>query len=330
MSRYLVTGGAGFIGSHLAEALVALGHQVRVLDNFATGKRENLAHLKGRIELVEADIRDLEAVREAMEGVEVVFHQAALPSVPRSLKDPLTTHQVNATGTLHVLLAAREAGVRRLVYASSSSVYGDTPELPKREDLPPRPKSPYAASKLAGEHYCQAYWSGYGLETVCLRYFNVFGPRQDPGSPYAAAIPLFASALLDGGLVRVYGTGDQTRDFTYVANVVQANLLAAAARGAGGTVCNIACGQQTSILALLSTLGELMGCAPRVQFDPPRPGDVKHSLADLSRASRILGYRPTTSLREGLAETVRWVVSTGAAGPGSVTSPPGGRAPRLS
>jgi nucleoside-diphosphate-sugar epimerase len=221
---YLVTGGAGFIGSNIAERLVQQGERVRVLDNFATGKRENIAPWLDRIELIEGDVRDPETVRRAMEGVEYVLHQAALPSVPRSVADPLTTHQVNATGTLNVLLAAREAGVKRLVYASSSSVYGNNPELPKREDMPTNPLSPYAVSKLAGEQYCRTFAQVYGLDTVCLRYFNVFGPRQDPASQYAAVVPKFVTAMLNGGQPVIYGDGTQSRDFTYVENVVEINL----------------------------------------------------------------------------------------------------------
>jgi UDP-glucose 4-epimerase len=306
---HLVTGGAGFIGSHIVDALLAAGHPVRVLDNFATGRRENLGHVMDRIELIEGDIRDEAAVGRAMQRVECVFHQAALPSVPRSMSDPKTTHEVNATGTLNVLIAARDAGVKRVVYASSSSVYGDTPELPKREDMTPRPRSPYAVSKLAGEQYCRAFCYGYGLETVCLRYFNVFGPRQAPDSQYAAAIPLFIASLLNGNHVRIYGDGRQTRDFTFVANVVQANLLAATAPKAAGAVCNIAGGAQTSLLALLSALEELTGKQADPVHEPPRPGDVRDSLADLQAAKQILGYQVTTPLLDGLRETVRWFQS---------------------
>ncbi|MHC5034607.1 MAG: SDR family oxidoreductase [Planctomycetota bacterium] len=303
MSTYLVTGGAGFIGSHIVDALLAEGHRVRVLDNFATGRRENLAHVMDKIELIEGDVRDQEAVHRAVQGAEYVLHQAALPSVPRSIKDPLATHEVNATGTLNILLAARESGVKRVVYASSSSVYGDTPELPKREDMTPRPKSPYAVSKLAGEHYCQAFWEAYGLETVCLRYFNVFGPRQAPDSPYAAVIPLFISALLNGGRPRIYGDGEQTRDFTFVANVVQANLLAATAPEAAGAVCNVACGKRTSLLALLTMLGELVDKTPDPVCEDPRPGDVRHSLASIEQAGHSLGYEPRETLQDGLRRT---------------------------
>ena len=312
MMSYLVTGGAGFIGSHIVDALLAENHRVRVLDNFATGKRENLAHVLDRVELIEGDVRDQEAVRGAVEGMEYVLHQAALPSVPRSLKDPMTTHEVNATGTLNVLIAARDAGVKRVVYASSSSVYGDTPELPKREDMTLRPKSPYAVSKLAGEQYCRAFWAGYGLETVCLRYFNVFGPRQDPGSPYAAVIPLFLVAMLNGGQPRIYGDGKQTRDFTFVANVVHANLLAATARDAAGAVCNVACQERTSLLSVLGIVEDLVGRKANPEFVSSRPGEVRDSLADLGRARETLGYAVRTPLRDGLRETLGWVAARAA------------------
>jgi UDP-glucose 4-epimerase len=311
MSTYLVTGGAGFIGSHIVDALLAEGHRVRVLDNFATGKRENIAHVLDRIELIEGDVRDQGAVRRAADGMDYVLHQAALPSVPRSIKDPLTTHEVNATGTLNVLIAARDARVNRVVYASSSSVYGDTPELPKREDMTPRPKSPYAVSKLAAEHYCRAFWEAYGLETVCLRYFNVFGPRQDPNSQYAAVIPRFISALLNGGEICIYGDGEQTRDFTYVDNVVRANLLAAVAPGAAGAVCNVACGRQTSLVALIDMLAELTGERPEPIFEPARPGDVRDSLADLAQARGTVGYAVVVPLAEGLHQTLDWAGERG-------------------
>jgi nucleoside-diphosphate-sugar epimerase len=307
MSVYLVTGGSGFIGSHIVDALVSRGHVARVLDNFSTGKRGNLRSSIGQIELIEGDIRDPGAVRKAVTGVDYVLHQAALPSVPRSIKDPLATHEANATGTLNVLAASQEAGVKRVVYASSSSVYGDTRELPKREEMTPRPLSPYAASKLAGEVYCRAFCHSYGLETVCLRYFNVFGPRQDPESQYAAVIPRFICALLDGADVCIYGDGEQTRDFTYVGNVVQANLLAATAPQAAGRAYNIACGERTSLLSLLRLLGELTGRTPNPVFEEARPGDVRDSLADVREAETRLGYAVSTSLEEGLRRTVRWM-----------------------
>ena len=307
MSSYLVTGGAGFIGSHIVDALLARGDRVRVLDNFSTGRRENLAHVAGDIELIEGDLRDRDAVCRAVRGMEYVLHQAALPSVPRSIKDPLSTHEVNVTGTVNILTAAREAGVRRVVYASSSSVYGDTPELPKREDMPPRPRSPYAVSKLAGEQYCRAFWYSYGLETVCLRYFNIFGPRQDPSSAYAAAIPRFVTALLNGGDIRIFGDGLQTRDFTFVANAVSANLLAAAAPSAAGTICNIACGERTSLLALVDILQDLTASRASIIREPPRSGDVRDSLADISLARTSFAYAPSVQLPDGLRETVEWM-----------------------
>lgn len=310
MSSCLVTGGAGFIGSHLVDALLATGWSCRVLDNFSTGSPRNLSHILDQVELIEGDIRDLETVRRAVNGMEVVFHQAALPSVPRSINDPLTTHAVNATGTLNVLSAARESGVRRVVYASSSSVYGDSRQLPKREDMLALPKSPYASSKLAGEHYCRAFLTAYGLETVSLRYFNVFGPRQDPTSHYAAVIPRFISALLEGADVRIYGDGRQTRDFTYVGNVVQANLAAANALGAEGGVCNIACGRRTSLLSLLDMLSARIGALPRSVHEAKRTGDVQDSVADVSEARRLLDYEPETDIQQGLNETVDWLAES--------------------
>jgi len=304
MIRYLVTGGAGFIGSHLCEELLRRGESVVVLDNFATGRRENIQHLLGNLELIEGDLRDLDTVRRAVTGADYVLHQGALPSVPRSVADPIATHEVNAQGTLNLLVAARDEGVKRVVLASSSSVYGDTPILPKREDMAASPKSPYAVSKLAAECYCRVFHEIYGLETVSLRYFNVFGPRQDPRSQYAAVIPRFVRAMLDGGQITIYGDGEQTRDFTYVANVVEANLLAAKAPRAAGQVFNIACGQRISLNEVVRLLAEITGCAPNVRYDPPRAGDVKDSLADASAARRVLGYEPHVSFEQGLLRTV--------------------------
>ncbi|MBM3307072.1 MAG: SDR family oxidoreductase [Candidatus Eisenbacteria bacterium] len=312
MACMLVTGGAGFIGSHLAERLAALGHDVRVLDNLSTGKRENLAGLGGRVALIEADIRDLGAVREAVRGVDVVFHQAALASVPRSVDDPATSDEVNVRGTLNVLIASRDAGVGRLVYASSSSIYGNSPELPKREGMTPAPESPYAAGKLAGEHYCRVFSLLYGLPCVALRYFNVFGPRQDPSSQYAAVVPLFASALLASEQPVIYGDGEQSRDFTYVANVVDANLAAAGSRDAVGQALNIACGSTTTVSDLCERLRLLCGADVRPRFARPRPGDVKHSWADVTRARSVLGFAPAVDLDEGLARTVEWFRAAGA------------------
>ena len=304
MANYLVTGGAGFIGSNIVERLVQQGEQVRVLDNLSTGRRENLAPWLSQIELVEDDICDLEMVRQAMKGMDYVLHQAALPSVPRSVADPATSHQVNATGTLNVLLAARDAGVKRLVYASSSSVYGNSPELPKHEGMPTNPLSPYAVSKLAGESYCRAFHQVYGLETVCLRYFNVFGPRQDPTSQYAAVIPRFATAMLGGSQPVIYGDGTQSRDFTYVDNVVQANLLACWAEGAAGEVFNTACGERFTLLELVEGLEGIIGKQARPEFAPPRPGEVRHSLAAIEKARELLDYAPVVRFEDGLGRTV--------------------------
>jgi UDP-glucose 4-epimerase len=301
MALCLVTGGAGFIGSHLVDALLARGFRVRVLDNFSTGRLANLAAVQHRIELISGDLTDLPLVREATRGVEFVFHQAALASVPRSVADPLATHHACATGTLHVLLAAREAGVRRVIYAGSSSAYGNTPHLPKRELDPTFPLSPYAASKLAGEHYCVAFTQAYGLETVRLRYFNVFGPRQSAGSPYSAVIPLFIEALLAGRRPVIHGDGLQSRDFTYVDDVVQANLLAAEAPHVVGKVYNIACGRRTTLLDLVAILNTLLGTHVEPTHTKSRPGDVKHSQADITRAQTDLGYCPCVDLRQGLS-----------------------------
>ena len=306
MPLYLITGGAGFIGSNLAAELLARGERVRVLDNFSTGQRANLAPLMDQLEIVEGDVRSYHLVREAVEGVDFVLHQAALPSVPRSVRDPITTNEVNVVGTLNLLQAAREAGVQRLVYASSSSIYGTSPELPKRESMPPNPLSPYAISKLAGEQYCRVFWQLYGFETVCLRYFNVFGPRQDPTSQYSAVIPKFITALFDGRELTIHGDGRQSRDFTYIANVVQANLLACTAPEAPGGVFNVACGQRYTLLELVASLSEITGRTAQVSHTPPRPGDVPHSLADISLARTTLGYDPTVDLRAGLERTVAW------------------------
>jgi UDP-glucose 4-epimerase len=302
----LVTGGGGFIGSHLVERLLSDGHEVRVLDNFATGKRENLLEWADQVELVEGDMRSYERVHTAVRGCELVLHQAALPSVPRSVQDPLTSSEVNITGTLNVLLAARDEGVRRVVFASSSSIYGANPELPKREDLLPLPMSPYAVAKLAGEGYCRSFHEVFGLETVALRYFNVFGPRQDPLSQYAAVIPNFITARLAGKRPVVYGDGEQSRDFTYVENVVDANLLAISADGAAGKLYNIAAGERTTLNQLLDHLGALLGREPGARYDPARPGEVRHSQADIGRARRELGYSPSISLEEGLRRTLAW------------------------
>src|SRR6516165_525988 len=306
MAICLVTGGAGFIGSHLVEALLGAGHTVRVLDNFSTGSRDNLAAVRDRIDIIPGDITDLETVHIAMREVEFVYHQAALASVPRSVADPMGTHNACATGTLHVLIAARDAQVKRVVYAASSSAYGNTERLPKTETDPTNPLSPYAVAKLAGEHYCSAFTSVYGLETVRLRYFNVYGPRQTPDSPYAAVIPLFIQALTSGRSPLIHGDGEQSRDFTFVEDVVQANLLAADAAGVSGRVYNVACGRRTTLLELVAYLNELLGTRIAPVHTEPRPGDVRHSQADVSRAVADLGYRPTTDVAAGLRRCVEW------------------------
>lgn len=303
-TTYLVTGGAGFIGSHISEALLDRGETVRVFDNLATGRETNLAALNGHIESIHGDLRDIEALKAAMRGVEVVFHQGALASVPRSIADPVASLETNINGTQNVLLAARDMGVRRVVYASSSSVYGNTPVLPKREDMPTNPMSPYAVQKLTGELLCGVFTRIYGLETVALRYFNVFGPRQDPASEYAAVIPRFLTALIEGRRPIVYGDGEQTRDFTYIANVVQANLLAATAPDAVGRAMNIGCGEQISLNAVLQLTGELLGVQVEADYREPRSGDVRDSLADIHLAQRLLGYQPAAGFREGLAHTL--------------------------
>jgi nucleoside-diphosphate-sugar epimerase len=298
--KVLVTGGAGFIGGHIAERLCLDGYTVRVLDNFSTGHRRNLRAPADDVELIEGDIQSYERVHTAIRGCEYVFHQAALPSVPRSIQDPLTSNASNVIGTLNVLSAARDSGVRRVIYASSSSVYGSSPTLPKHEDLLPAPISPYAVSKLAGEGYCRSFFEVYGLETVALRYFNVFGPRQDPLSHYAAVIPRFITACLVGQAPTIFGDGEQSRDFTYVGNVVEANLLAMEAERAVGKVYNVACGERVTVNRLLEELQALTGQEIEARHEPPSPGDIRHSLADVTRAERELGYSPRTNLNEGL------------------------------
>ncbi len=305
--RALVTGGAGFIGSHICDALVKRGDEVRVLDDFSTGNRENLAAIRERIELVEGDIRDDETVREAVRGADLVYHQAALPSVPRSIADPITSHDVNATGTLKVLEAARLAGVRRVVYASSSSIYGIEAPLPTPETWTPDPRSPYAASKLAGECYCRAFRHVYGLETISLRYFNVFGPRQDPSSQYAAVVPKFISCLLRDGPPTIYGDGEQTRGFTYVQDVVHANLLAGSTPTTHCGAFNVSGEHTMSVNGLFRILAKLTGRKWVVpEYAEERLGDVRHSQADLGKAHKVLGYRPEVDPEEGLRRTVEW------------------------
>ncbi len=303
---YLVTGGAGFIGSHIVERLVREGHQVRVLDNLSSGHEANLGAFRNGVELIRGDIRDAQLVNAATKGVEVVFHEAALGSVPRSVAEPVTTHEVNITGTLNVLLAARDAGARRVVYASSSSVYGETPVLPKHEEMSPQPLSPYALSKLAGEHYASVFKHVYGFEVVSLRYFNIFGPRQDPESQYAAVIPRFITALLSGQSPVVYGDGHQSRDFTFVDNVVNANLLAAEAEGVAGRVFNVACGGRYTLLDLLARIKGILGSKIEPVHEAGRAGDVRDSQASIEAAQQALGYRVSVGFEEGLRKTVEW------------------------
>ncbi len=310
MGRYLVTGAAGFIGSHIAERLLRDGHDVRALDNLSTGRPENVAAVRAaapeRFTMIEADVRDLEACRRACDGVDFVLHEAALGSVPRSVEQPGESTAVNVHGTVNVFQAAREAGVRRVVWASSSSVYGDTPTLPKHEEMPPAPLSPYAATKWAGETFGRVFSATMGLETVALRYFNVFGPRQDPESQYAAVIPRFITALVRGTRPTVYGDGGQSRDFTYVDNVVEANL-AACTRGPGkGEVMNIACGARYSLLDLLAAIAKHLGVEANPEFLPPRAGDVRHSQASIDVARRLLAFEPRIDFEEGLARTVEF------------------------
>jgi nucleoside-diphosphate-sugar epimerase len=305
MALYLVTGGAGFIGSHLVEELLRRGERVRVVDNFFSGKRENLPP-SARIELVEGDLADAAVAARAVAGCEFVLHQAAIPSVPRSVKDPLTSHRANVDATLQVLLAARDAGVKRVVYAGSSSAYGDTPVLPKREDMKPHPQSPYALQKLVGEQYCQLFSKLYGLETVTIRYFNVFGPRQDPGSAYSGVISRFVKLLSEGQAPTIYGDGKQTRDFTYVSDVVRGVLLACHAPAVSGEVINVAGGGRVSLLELLRTLQVILCQNIEPAFQPARDGDVRDSQADIFKARQLLGFEPEVSLEDGLRRTVTW------------------------
>jgi UDP-N-acetylglucosamine/UDP-N-acetyl-alpha-D-glucosaminouronate 4-epimerase len=304
---YLVTGGAGFIGSNIGEALARRGDRVRILDDFSTGRRENLTAVPG-VEVVEGDLRDAATVRRAVTGVDGVFHEAALRSVPRSVDDPLSSNEVNITGTLVLLMASRAAGVRRVVYASSSSVYGDDPTLPKVETMATRPISPYAVSKLGAEHYCSVFARLYGLETVSLRYFNVFGPRQNPESKYSAVIPRFLELALRGEPLEVHGDGEQSRDFTYIDNVVQGNLLAMDTPGVSGEVFNIACNTRHSLLAIAAAIGAFLGRDPVRNHVAARPGDVRHTQADISKAERLLGFRPTVDFAEGMRRTCEYFV----------------------
>jgi len=306
MAKYMVTGGAGFIGSHLAERLLKDGHEVVVVDNFLTGRPQNIAHIRQHVQFNEVDIRHAEAVANTMQGVEYVFHMAALPSVPRSIDNPQESHEVNVTGTLNVLIAARDAGVKRVVCAGSSSAYGDVDAEFKSEEMPTRVKSPYAASKVAGENYALVFKEVYGLETVITRYFNVFGPRQDPYSAYAAVIPLFATAMLDDRPPLIHGDGTQSRDFTYIDNVVHGNLLAMHGEQAPGEVFNIACGDRITLLELVTEINQRLGKTIEPHFGEPRPGDIKHSRASIEKARRLLGFEPLVPFSEGLARTIAW------------------------
>ena len=308
MSLFLVTGGAGFIGSHLVEGLLSRGKKVRVLDDFSTGKRKNLAHMIDQIELIEGDICKPEDCRKAVEGVSVVFHEAAIPSVPKSVADPVSSHRANVDGTFNMLMAAKDAGVKRFVYAASSSAYGDTEISPKHEKILPGPKSPYAVAKLVGEYYLKCFYECYGLETIGLRYFNVFGPRQDPKSQYAAAIPAFVTSILRDQPPTVYGTGEQSRDFTYIENVIEANLLAAGAPATHGEVVNIACAESVTINAIVRRINELLGKNIPSKFEPMRAGDVMNSLADISLARQVIGYTPKIKFDQGLQLAIDWYV----------------------
>jgi len=305
MAHYLVTGGAGFIGSHLAEELVRRGERVRIVDSLITGKRQNIAHLSG-VEFLQGDLAEFEVAQHAVTGVDFVLHQAAIPSVPRSVLDPITSNRANIDASLNVLVAARDAGVRRVVYAGSSSAYGNTPTLPKVETMPTAPLSPYALQKLVAEQYCQMFTGLYGLETVTIRYFNVFGPRQDPSSPYSGVISLFISALCDGRQPKIYGDGEHTRDFTYVANVVDGVLRACTAPEASGEVINVATAGRISLNQLFRTVRDLVGADLEPVYEAPRAGDVKDSQADIAKAQRLLGYQPIVSFEEGLRNTVNW------------------------
>lgn len=304
--RYLVTGGAGFIGSNLACELLGRGERVRVLDNLSTGRLKNLEGCIGDLEFIEGDIRDFWTVREAVEGCDFVLHQAALPSVPRSVKNPLTSNQVNVDGTLNVLECARQAKVKKVVFASSSSVYGDSADLPKREDMTPSPLSPYAITKLTGEYYMRVFWQIYRLPTVSLRYFNIFGPRQDPASDYAAVIPRFITALTSGAQPIVYGDGEQSRDFTYVSHAVEANLVAATTPEIVGGAYNVACGGQQTLNQLLDRLREILNVDTEAVYEPAREGDILHSYGSVEQFARDFGFKPKIGFDEGLQETVQW------------------------
>jgi len=306
MAKYLVTGGAGFIGSHIVERLVKEGETVRVLDNFSSGKRANLAPFAAKVEIIEGDIRRPEDCAKACRGIDFVYHEAAVPSVPKSVADPRTSHEANIDGTFNLLMAARDAKCRRVIYAASSSAYGDLPDLPKRETACPAPLSPYAVNKLVGEHYLRTFYCCYGLETISLRYFNVFGPRQDPKSQYAAAIPAFVSSILKNEPPTIYGDGEQSRDFTFIDNVVQANWLAAKAPKTEGQVVNVACGERVTVNQIIAQINSLLGRSVKPNYVATRPGDVKHSLADITLAGKVLGYKPVVTFDEGLRRAIEW------------------------
>ena len=308
MSLYLITGIAGFIGSSLARAVLAQGDQVRGVDNFSTGKRENLADIAGQIDFHEVDLLNLDALHQACRGVDYIFHEAAIPSVPKSVLDPLGSNRANVDGTVHLLVAARDAKVKRVVYAASSSAYGDTPTLPKHEGMVPNPISPYAVAKLTGEYYMTSFYRCYGLETVSLRYFNIFGPRQDPTSPYSGVLAKFITNMLNGEQPTIFGDGTQSRDFTYIENAVEANLLAvkAPASQVAGQVFNVATGKRADLNQAFQLLKKIIGYPGEVTYGPTRSGDVKHSLADLSRAEKHLGYTPKVDFEQGLGRTVEW------------------------
>jgi UDP-glucose 4-epimerase len=307
MARYLVTGGVGFIGSHIVEELLKRGEEVRIIDNLSTGKIDNIKDFLSEVEFLEADLRDINKVREAVEGVDYVLHQAAIPSVPRSIIDPISSNSANVDGTLNLLIAAKEAKIKRVVIASSSSVYGDSQILPKSEELTPNPLSPYAVTKLVEELYARVFYQIYRLETVSLRYFNVFGPRQDPTSQYAAVIPRFITRMLRGEPPVIFGDGEQSRDFTYVKNVVEANLLASISDKVGhGEVINIACGESITLNQLVDRIDEILGTNIKPIYTEPRPGDVRHSLASINRAKELLGYTVKVSFLDGLKETINW------------------------
>jgi len=306
MEKFLVTGGAGFIGSNICKELISQGCFVRVVDNLLTGKKINLASVIDKIDFIQADMGDAEVAQSAMKDIDIVLHQGALPSVPRSVDDPAATHRHCVDATFTLLLAARDAGIKRFIYAASSSAYGDTPTLPKVETMTPMPLSPYAAAKLVGEYYCSVFYTVFGLETISLRYFNVFGPQQDPASQYAAAIPAFVTAILKDEPPTIYGDGEQSRDFTYVDNVVEANLLAARAKKTKGEVINIACGEAVTVNAIIALINELLGKDIKPNYTDPRPGDVKHSLADITLAEKLIGYKSRVPFKQGLQLAIDW------------------------